>query len=285
MLLPIPRRPRPSSWLWPIAVVVCTCLASPAHAQDSSRDFDTEELAQETRDHYERAMRAFKSRDYETAVDELRTVYSLRPAPTILYNIALAEWRTGDLDAAIAAALRAREEGLPERADAKNEGRIRGFRRIRRARRAGDDIASRSEPQPAPEPDPRVPEVDSSDGGLGLGWIGIGMGLAGAGALGGALYVDRRLARQVAPYERAAERGDVETFYRYRRNKLQEIRRLQTVGRVLFWGGVATTALGGTFVLLDLTSPGGAGQPRSGGTAVSVEPSPNGWVGRLSIDF
>ena len=269
---------RIACWLTALLAVV---VLSPSELRaEGSSSFDKGELEEETLAHYERAMRAFKSEDYETAARELRTVYSLRPAPIILYNIALAEWRAGDIDAAILAAVRASDDDLPPRAAAKNAGRLAGFRRIARARSASAAVGERAEapaePQTSSETEAETasppPDATGRRPNRTLGWIGAGIGGIGVGALVGALYVDRQLAARVDPYEQAAREGDLDAFERYRREELRDAKRLQGVGRILFWSGVALTAAGGSLVILDATS-------------VSVSPERAGLSARISVRF
>jgi len=259
-----------------LSVLAVVALGVPGTGRSEPPDADSEQAATE---HYERGMKAFEAGDYEKAVSELRTVYDLRPDPIVLYNIALAEWRTGDIEAATIAAERAKREGLPDRAFPKTDGRIAGFRVISQSKGRASEI---SEATTADGVAPTRPEPGRSGARRGLtgrGWTGIATAATGLGLLGGAFAIERSLATQLKPYRRAAEEGDTEEYREFQETRLGDLRRLQTFGRILFGVGVAATATGSTLLVWDVSStPASTDRtarlriiPRMNGAGLSLE--------------
>lgn len=231
---------------------------SPGTARAEPPDSDSKEAATK---HYERGMKAFEAGDYEKAVSELRTVYTLRPDPIVLYNISLAEWRSGDLEAARIAAERAKREGLPDRAIPKTDGRIAGYRVIAQSKQRASDaaeVASSPAPDPAAPPGPDPKPAPEPQGLSARGWTGIASGAAGLGLLAGAFAIERSLASQLQPYRRSAREGDLEEYRDFQKNRLGELRRLQTTGRIFFAAGLAAASTGATLLIWDLSSNAGA---------------------------
>jgi hypothetical protein len=85
------------------SLACCTLLslllcAAVAHAQQNARTADDE-----ARRHYERGLSLYEDAAYDAALGELIRAYELRPAPILLYNIALVHRALNDHAAALAA--------------------------------------------------------------------------------------------------------------------------------------------------------------------------------------
>jgi hypothetical protein len=94
-------------------------LAAPGLGQSSSED--------EARRHYERGLAFYEDTAYDSALGELLRAYELRPAPILLYNIALVHRALNDHAAALLALrqyVAASGKSLPEPRRAEVEGQI-----------------------------------------------------------------------------------------------------------------------------------------------------------------
>lgn len=257
-------------------LAICAAASAPATGWSESPSSDSDEAATE---HYERGMKAFEAGNYEKAASELRKVYTLRPDPIVLYNIALAEWRSGDLEAARIAAERAKREGLPDRAVPKTDGRIAGFGVIAQSKQSASEISRAPAAENAVSPSPEPGRVGDPRGLTARGWTGIASAAAGVGLLGGAFAIERSLASQLEPYRRAAREGDLEEYRDFQDNRLGDLRRLQTVGRIFFGVGLVATSTGATLLVWDLSSGPGSTErdarvqliPRTSGATLSIE--------------
>jgi len=213
------------------ALVVGWSILVTSKAQSQSRA----DVSNEAETHYKRGVKLYQEGDYDEAVKELREAYALTPAPMLLYNIAMAEWRSGDLKAALEAGNRANSEGVPEAIRPKLAARLRAFESIR----SGRDVAiDRSR---AAGPEPRTDRSGGRREGLGAqGWVGISLAAGGMAALGGALGIDRHLASESEEFERIAARGDENAYTR----KYKQIVRRQRTGLTLWGVGVVATSVG-----------------------------------------
>jgi tetratricopeptide (TPR) repeat protein len=128
----------PRIWL---AVVVALALTSPRAARAESAEAQVERLASE-------ATNAYKGADYNRAVELLTRAYEIRQVPALLYNLAKAYDKLGDVDHAYDAFRRYSDSAdadpkLKTRADA----RLVVLEDIRRKKAAATRAA-----QPPPEP-------------------------------------------------------------------------------------------------------------------------------------
>lgn len=237
-----------------ILILLVGSFGSPAEVYAGGSDG---RLSKQAQAHYERGQDAYDRGDFETAADELRKAYSLASIPLLLYNISLAEWRGGNLEAAVATALRARRSGLPEHVRPRNEARLSAFTAFASAR----DVASQVGAIPEVVDGGRAagqteaPTKDQGGGGLEtLGWIGVGLVGGGSATLGGAFWFDRRVGDAVDRMERARRRDDRAEANRILR---EDVRPDQTVGRVLLLSGTALAAAGTGLIVFDLAGRSG----------------------------
>ena len=229
-----------------MTTILTACLLVPAGGPAYAGD-DISEISGEAADRYKRGRQLYTEGDYEASARELRRAYDQAPYPLLLYNIALAEWRAGQLSRALETARRADEADLPESVEDKNRAMIRGLETRLTAADVADQIpepTSTADPpqDPAPPPEP--------DRGLGAaGWTGIGLSTLGVAALGGALWVDRRMARTFDDYRRAAREDRAE----YERLN-QQLKRDKRFGLGLLGVGVATAGVGAILLVTDLAA-------------------------------
>ncbi len=76
-----------------VVALGAVCLATPALARSESAEAEVERLAAE-------ALNAYKGADYHRAVELLTRAYEIRQVPALLYNLAKAEDKLGDVDRA-----------------------------------------------------------------------------------------------------------------------------------------------------------------------------------------
>lgn len=82
-----------------LAAVVAVALAL---AVAPARGDEVEALNREARGHFLAGQSAYRAGAWQVALDEFTAGYALSPRPEFLYNIALAHWRLGHADEAIA---------------------------------------------------------------------------------------------------------------------------------------------------------------------------------------
>lgn len=228
-------------------IFACLLVVAPdVRAESSDR-----ELSEQAQSHYDRGQKAYRSGDYETAAEQLRKAYALTPAPMLLYNISLAEWRAGNLEEAAATATRAVRADLPEGVAIRNRGRLAAFEVLGTAREA---VASGEvERSVASSGRPTETEADAGRAFGTLGWIGVGLAGGGAATLGAAVWFDQRVGNAVDRMERARDRGEPGEANRILRN---EVRPNQSVGRVLLVSGTALAATGAALTIVEVTKSG-----------------------------
>lgn len=212
----------------------------------------TSDVSDEAEAHYRRGTQLYEEGDYESAAEELRKAYSLAPAPMLLYNVSIAEWRAGALHSALTAAYRARAEGMPERMKPTIDARIRAFERLIAARDAATGLARRvqAEPTQSAEATERRSQTENRRPNLGTsGWIGVSLAAVGLTSLTGAYSVDRRLASDAEEFERAANRGDAAAYGHHLRN----LRRKQRFGQILLGIGAVATATSAGFLIAEFS--------------------------------
>lgn len=217
------------------------------HAGDSDG-----RLSKQAQAHYERGQDAYDRGDFDTAADELRKAYSLASIPLLLYNISLAEWRGGNLEAAVATALRARRSGLPEHVRPRNEARLSAFTAVASARDVASQVGAIPEVVDGGRAGGQTTTPTKGQGGVGLetlGWIGVGLVGGGSATLGGAFWFDRRVGEAVDRMERARRRDERAEANRILR---EDVRPDQTIGRILLLSGTALAATGTGLIVYDL---------------------------------
>lgn len=246
------ERDAPPSCLCPIylcAILVSgSVLGIPAAGVGQS----TPDVSDEAEAHYRRGTQLYEEGNYESAAEELRKAYSLAPAPMLLYNVSIAEWRAGALHSALTAAYRARAEGMPERMKPTIDARIRAFERLIAARDAATGLARRvnAEPTQSAGETNRQPPPESRRRRLGTsGWIGVSLAAVGLTSLTGAYSVDRQLASDAEEFERAASRGDAAAYGHHLRN----LRRRQRFGQILLGIGAVATATSAGFLIAEFS--------------------------------
>lgn len=232
------------------------------------------DVSDEAEAHYQRGVKLYQEGSYDRASEELREAYSLTPAPMLLYNISVAEWRSGDLEAALSAGYRASSEGVPEAIAPKLSARLRAFESVRSGRRVAGNQGRAGD---------RAPRTDRSGGrggGLGTqGWIGVSLAASGVAALGGAFGIDRHLKSESEEFERAAARGDGETYAR----KYEQLVRRQRTGLVLLGAGALAASTGAALLIADASGESEASDRDRRAATFSLAPGIRG--GTLRIEF
>ena len=209
--------------------------------------------------------------EYNKAIVEFLKAYNAVPNALFLYNISLSYGKLGNVDDALAAALKARDgEGLDAETQNRNSARILAFRRAQSATDVASEMAALAEQAPPPPP-PKENRFGA------LGWTGVGLTVVGAGLTVGSFVIANSLSDRIDEYETAAANGD-RTRYETLRS---EIRNGQTVGQVLLFAGTGAAALGLVFVLTDLVNDGGE---RDVSAAVGPVPG-GGFAGHLRLSY
>ena len=234
-----------------IAISLFFGASAPLRAED-----DISEISGEAAEHYKRGRELYSAGKYDESARELRRAYDRAPYSLLLYNIALAEWRAGNLSRALETAERADEADLPEGVEHKNRAMIRGLEtRLTAATLAGlagasQQLASHESPSPDGETPPSRPDADQGAAMGAPGWIGVGLSTLGAASIGGAIWIDRRMANKFDDYRRAAREARDE----YERLNT-ELKRDQRIGLALLGAGVVSTGVGAVLIATDLIGP------------------------------
>jgi len=140
-----------------VVVVAVVLAATGGRAHAESAEAQVERLAAE-------AVNAYRGADYNRAVDLLTRAYELRQVPALLYNLAKAYDKLGDVDHAYDAYRRYSDSADAEpRLRARADARLAVLEEIRRKKKAAER-ANEPKPQPAPvkpaEPPPQPAEVE-----------------------------------------------------------------------------------------------------------------------------
>lgn len=148
----------PRVWL-AVAATLAALILVPARAHAESAEAQVERLANE-------ATQAYKGADYNRAVELLQRAYEIRQVPALLYNLAKAYDKLGDVDHAYEAYHRyADSADADPRLKAKADARLVVLEEIRRkkaaAQRAAEPppTAKVEPPKPAPPPGPTPEEI------------------------------------------------------------------------------------------------------------------------------
>lgn len=239
------------------------------NAQDASKE-KSETQRRLVRD----AVRAVKSKEFETAARRYEEAYELSPNPMLLYNAAYAYGRAGRLKLALDASRRVEETGLEEPNYAtRNASRFQGWSVALRARRRAAAIDEN--PHGSAAGRPGSGGTFAGDNEPAFDWIGGGAGAAGAGLLIGALIVDRQIAEEKNRLDEAIEQRDRSAYD----ESLETIKSHQKRGQILFVAGAALVAGGATLLAYDLTR----NSPGEGSVAVGA--GPDGMGVTFEIDF
>lgn len=240
-----------SRLLLAIVLLVFTCAAAPASAQNAEK---------EAQQYFEKGAAFYFEGKYGPALVQFRRGHETLPNALFLYNIALCNLKLERYQEALNNAREAkRMGGLGERESALNEARLAAIPRIQDAMSIASDIeqalaaqVSKAEQAP-PEAivDTNAPPPSESSFGA-LGWIGVATSVAGAGLLTGALVSELSLQNKWEEFEAAAAAQDTTRHAELK----EEIERGQRTGKILLYSGAGVTALGITFIVVDLfTSP------------------------------
>ncbi len=231
-----------------LGVVLVVALPSVGTAQNS-------DVSDASRAHYLEGQDAYNAGLYREAADAFRRAYALTPAPLLLYNVALAEWRSGNLPDARVAAVRALAGELPPTTHTKLQARVAGWDRLEVAasmlgapmQTPGESVDTTEPPDdPSPTQQPVAVAVAERPRSSVLFWTGVATTVAGGGALGGAAYLAVDIANRAEGLEELP-RADGEAV-------VADIRPRQSLGIGLLIGGSVATAAGLGMMLFGHTS-------------------------------
>src|SRR5689334_11838211 len=133
-----------------MVAVMLAATGGRAHAE--SAEAQVERLAAD-------AVNAYRGADYNRAVELLTRAYEIRQVPALLYNLAKAYDKLGDVDRAYDAYRRYSDSADAEpRLRNKADARLAVLEEIRRRKKAVERAAERAgEPKPPPQPAPVKP--------------------------------------------------------------------------------------------------------------------------------
>ena len=233
-------------WVFAVAVAIV-----PGSAVGQHPDSLEQEISNSAREHYERALELYEQEAYARAAEEFRKSYALTAAPMLVYNIALAEWRAGNIEAAKVAALRAKQGDLPPKVRTKIEAHSVGFETLLTSHAMIDATADAPDEQASD----RRRESGGEEGGRpGIGrdggrpvlWSGVALTAFGTGGLVGAWVVERDIQRRARRLDDPAPPDDATI--------LSRIESRQQLGRGLLIGGGVAAVGGITLMVLDLAT-------------------------------
>lgn len=269
---PLSKRGR-GSW-FRFAIVVCAfCSIGLAPAVGTAESLE-EGLSDQAAEHYQNGRDAYENGKYTEAAEQLRKAYSLSPEPLLLYNLALAEWKGGDVEQARATALRASDEGLPDAIETRNSGRVAAFGRIATVRELVGDSEQRAKAERGAggargggsRGRGRTPQRASRFGTP--GWVGVGLLGAGAAGLGVAGWLDAEVSNAVNRARTQEARGNTDEAERIYN---EEVEPKQTTGLVFLASGAALAVGGITMIVVDWTT--GPSGERAGHRSETSEPA------------
>lgn len=213
--------------------------AKVAHAQTTS-----DELSRVAEGHYQSGMRHFEEGEYAAAADAFRQAYTLTPVALLLYNIAVAEWRSGNLESARAAALRAERGQLAPPVAAKNRAMLRAIATLSRSEAFSESLGQRSDGAPNSDSMEDVKSGRASERPQATTWFWVGATATGVGALAlaGVAWSSHRIAQEEQNFGRGRASDE---------QVLESIESHQRLGIGLLIGGLAATAVGATIVALN----------------------------------
>ena len=239
---------------WTVLVAVVLALIGPPRrgfaqdagdvgaSSDAGEDVYVEDdpaIVERVQQHFDRGATLYKQGDYEGAIHEFEAGNALIPNAIFLYNISLAEAKLGRHREALARAEEAQEMGLPDEDANQNAARIAALRTSLEAQ----DVAQDVHDHPSPSFFSGLSNPLST-----IGWVGVASVSLGTLAMLGTLQVDLSLGDTVDAFRQAAADGDAATYDDLR----QQIKRRQTWGRVLLFGGAGLVAAGAAAIVYDL---------------------------------
>jgi tetratricopeptide (TPR) repeat protein len=140
-----------------IVVALCCGLAPARRALAESPEAEGERLAED-------AVNAYKGADYKRAVELLQKAYEIRQVPALLYNMAKAYDKLGDIDRAYDAYhLYADSAAADPKLKARAEQRVAALADAKRKKKA-EQRAAEAPPPPANPPPPAVVEPPKPTG-------------------------------------------------------------------------------------------------------------------------
>lgn len=281
-----------------LMTIVCTaviCLGLlPSTSTAQQPGAVDQEISESAREHYERGLEHYEAGEYQEAADAFHRSYALTPAAMLLYNISMAQWRAGNIQAARVAAIRAAQAGLPPEVELKNEARLVALqsvlstgnivgdisaeravsRRSSRGSKADADKESSADESPSDVElaGGEEPHVEDTGGGV-LFWSGAGVTALGAASLGWALVLDHQVGTEADALNESG--GDSN------QQIVDRIESKQRLGVPLLIGGGAATLAGLTMMAFDL--PGGTEASDDGATTWQVLPAGPGSSAGISI--
>lgn len=253
------------------AVLAFGLFSSTAYAQDD---------AERAQAHFEEGAMFYTQGDYSKAIVEFLKGHAIEPNAMFLYNISLSYWKLGNVEDALAAAERSRNErGMPDRVKVRNDSRIAAFSAILGARRTSESIekSASTEASVVARTDLRTKdEIPPDDGGVGaVGWTGVGLGVVGAGLVVGALVVNSGVSSDIETLQAEAAGGDQAEYDRLR----SSIESGQTTGQILLYSGLGVATTGLVMLIADLATGS------SGSSEVSLMPTSDGFVAGFNTRF
>lgn len=211
-----------------------------AHAQDS-------ETIQKVQGHFDSGATFYEQGQYEKAIEEFQAGYALFPDPIFLYNISLAHGKLGRVNESLAVAELAESMGLQEPDQSQNRARMVALRSVQSGQDVSDELGVVAR-KTASEDKKRRTAEDNRQLFSTYGWIGVGTASAGLVALVSSLLIDLSMGGDIEAYESAAARGDESEYGTLK----DDIESSQTTAQILFFSGVALTAVGGGLIVWDL---------------------------------
>lgn len=202
--------------------------------------------------YYEQANEAFRTKDYTRAISLWRQSYDLAPKPILLYNIAVAHGKTGNIQEAIRNAELAELQGLSGENAVKNRSRIIAFRTAISAQTVKpSEVQVREIVRP-----PERTEPPSN-----AGWVVIGATSLGLSAIAGvtAIIINDQLQDPISRFETAQQRNDPSGNAILK----DEIEPKQTVGRIMMISSGVLGVAGAAMLLYALLSDSGSDEPVS----------------------
>jgi hypothetical protein len=216
-------------------------------------------ISESARQDYEAGVEHYENQRYDAAASAFRRAYALTPAPILLYNISLAEWRSGNIDDAKTAALRASQGDVPDEIRTKLQAKLAGYDVIEQTGRMVGGLPSQRPESPqsksanpndshapsATKPTPTPSEATMVEPAYGaLFWSGVGLATLSAASLTAGFVIDQQIGRDADKMGRPGGRSDTEI--------LADIEQNQRLGAPLLIAGGLGLVSGLTMIVFDL---------------------------------
>lgn len=228
-------------WVFP-GMVLCLLVPVSVFAQEADGDVETAE------EYYRQGSEQYDQGEYEEAAESFRNAYRRAAEPVLLYNLALAVWRTGDTPGAIETMEQALDDGLDGDLAARAEMRLDGWYSAEASRRRAEGVSRDVEEAASVAMLDEESSGDSSGVG-GLFWAGGAATLIGVGGLVGAAVLNHQVGQRGQQLEEDGELSDDD-----RRQLIDTIETKQTMGLSMLIGGAVFAVSGVGMVLLDRRS-------------------------------